>query len=246
MRDRTRYVADSRSSTDVLDAPTAPGRDADDGTPFCAHCQELAQLRRDLHDEIGSALVGIRMQLEAAQYGLAELSDELCRMLNRTMADVSAVVEQVRCLCSVRSDTAIRQTDLGAGLRSIVDRMNSVLHGRLRVELDAEAALDELPPPVASAALMIAREALTNVLKHSEGDWCRISVERTRDRLLLQVVDNGRGWSKVVAGSGCGLGNMRARARELNGECLTGPGAPSGFVVAAWLPMDDVDSETCR
>jgi signal transduction histidine kinase len=211
----------------------------------CARCQELTRIRRDLHDEIGSALVCIRMQLELAQLQLAERSEQMCELLSRTMTDVSAVVEQIRCLCSAPQRAGDSRRDLGTSLERLVDRMNATLSGRLRVELHTAERLGDLPPEVVLAATMIVREALTNVMKHSQGDWCRISVEAHPGRLLLQVVDNGRGWPNEGGGTGCGLRNMRSRARELDGDCLTGPGVPTGFVVAAWLPIRSDDGAPC-
>ena len=153
------------------------------------------------------------------------------------MTDVTGLVEQVRRLSSARSGPARNHTDLDGALKGMVGRMNTRLGGRLRIEPHVAHDLGQLPPEVASAAFMIVREALVNVIKHSGGNWCRLSVELADNRLLLQVVDNGRGWAKTTDQAGCGLSNMRSRARELGGECLTGPGVPSGFVVAAWLPI---------
>src|SRR4051812_4313818 len=106
MRDRTPDAAGMLQAADLpvrsrfrsLVDQEADAVDEESGS--CARCQELTRLRRDLHDEIGSALVGIRMQLELAQLQLAERSEQMCELLSRTMTDVSAVVEQIRCLCS--------------------------------------------------------------------------------------------------------------------------------------------------
>ena len=241
MGNRTRNGGDrGRVGTDLL-VRNDPGRPRKPAEPThqsasCPHCRELAELRRDLHDEVGSALVGLKLQLELAQLSLDDRTDDLAGVLARAMTDVTGLVEQVRRLCSARPGPARNHTDLAGALKGMVGRMNARLSGRLRIEPHIAHDLGQLPAEVASAAFMIVREALVNVIKHSGGDRCRLSVELTGNRLMLQVVDNGRGWSKTTEQTGCGLSNMRSRARELGGDCLTGPGVPSGFVVAAWLP----------
>jgi signal transduction histidine kinase len=244
MRDRTRNQDDrDRVTTDLMvrtrsrSLPKLAESAHPDDPAECPRCRELAELRRDLHDEIGSALVGLKLQLELAQLSLHDGTDDLAELLTRAMTDVTGLVWQVRRLCSAHPGPARNGTDLHSALKGMVGRMNTRLSGRLHIELHLANDLGQLPADITSAAFMIVREALVNVIKHSGGNWCRLSVESAGNRLLLQVVDNGRGWSQPTDQSGHGLSNMRSRARELDGECLTGPGVPSGFVVAAWLPI---------
>jgi signal transduction histidine kinase len=251
MGDRRRADGDrGRVGTDLLvrNGSRRPPKPAEPThqSASCPHCRELAELRRDLHDEVGSALVGLKLQLELAQLSLDDRTDDLAEVVARAMTDVTGLVEQVRRLCSAHPAPARNHIDLDGALKGMVGRMNARLSGRLRIEPHVAHDLGQLPAEVASAAFMIAREALVNVIKHSGGDWCRLSVELIGTRLMLQVVDNGRGWSKTTDQAGCGLSSMRSRARELGGECLTGPGVPSGFVVAAWLPAPGIDDGAPR
>ena len=253
MRDHRRNLA-RRSHISTLPVRNGFRRAVDSGEPSCAesaggcstclHFQELIELRRDLHDEIGAALVGIKLQLELAQLKLPEHSREAADALSHVMADVSTVVEQVRRLCSAHRLPAADTMDLGSALENMVSRLNGLLGHRLRVELRTSSDLAQLPAAVASAAFMIGQEALTNVVKHSGASWCRVSVEIRRDQLLVQVVDDGCGCVDPTSQPGRGLHNMRSRAREQGGDCLTGPAVPTGFAMVAWLPLHRIADET--
>jgi len=206
----------------------------------CPHLAELIELRRDLHDQIGSSLVSIGLQLELARRSLPEQWGESSEALDRALADVSVAVEQVRSLCSAGRPSPAATSDLGAALRDLVTRLGGLLDGRIRIELRTTSGLGQLPPELASAALLIAQEALTNVVKHSGASWCRLYAGIRGDNLLLRVVDDGSGWPNPVPGTGSGLGNMRSRAREQGGDCMAGPAA-TGFAVSAWLPLRRAD-----
>ena len=66
-----------------------------------------------------------------------------------------------------------------------------------------EVAIDERPcPAVEAAAYFVASEALTNAVKHSHAREVRISASRERDRLIIEVTDDGIGGAALQGGSG--------------------------------------------
>jgi signal transduction histidine kinase len=254
MRDRSRNAARTRRTAATLPVRNGLRRLADPiepdsagwmlNSPKCSHSQELIELRRDLHDQIGAALVGICLQLELVLLNLPEASGTASDGLRQAISDASTVVEQVRYLCSARSEPTASTIDLGAILANLVDRLNGLLGGRLRVELGLTGGLGEMPAQTASAAFLIAQEALTNVVKHSDASWCHLSVEVGADQLLLRVVDDGRGCADPTYQGGCGLPNMTSRARDQGGDCVAGPATPAGFAITAWLPLRGRNDET--
>jgi signal transduction histidine kinase len=98
-----------------------------------------------------------------------------------------------------------------------------------------------LPPALDQAAYRIVQEALTNALRHAGPATASVSVTYERDRLLLEVADDGRGGkvsSELPApGSGHGIGGMRERALAIGGEFEAGPQPAGGFRVRATLPL---------
>jgi signal transduction histidine kinase len=98
-----------------------------------------------------------------------------------------------------------------------------------------------LPPAVDRAAYRIAQEALTNALRHAGPASAVVTVSYERDRLVLAVLDDGRGpvpsQGEAEPGRGHGINGMRERALALGGELDAGSHPLGGFLVRASLPV---------
>ncbi|GLZ31090.1 hypothetical protein Lesp02_32780 [Lentzea sp. NBRC 105346] len=182
--------------------------------------EERLRLRRDLHDGVGPALVGIRLQLRAASRSVGGL-DAVLADLDTTTAEVRRLVEGLR--------PPILDQGLTLALRQEAARFAS----ELRVEVDAEE-LTGLPAAVEVAAYRIAAEALTNTARHSHATECRITVRRN-DFLELAITDNGTG---IASGAtpGIGLASMRERCAELGGTCVIT--SEHGTRIVARIPLE--------
>jgi len=87
------------------------------------------------------------------------------------------------------------------------------------------------------ATYHIAREAMTNVIRHAGASKCsmRIALEEEADVLHLEVEDDGRGLGEHHK-AGVGTHSMRERAEELGGRCTIGTPEAGGTLVSARLP----------
>ncbi|MGW6445302.1 ATP-binding protein [Lentzea sp. NPDC055074] len=185
--------------------------------------EERLRLRRDLHDGVGPALVGIRLQLKALRRSLGDVLDPV-------LADVDTTAVEVRSLVD-----GLRPPILDQGLALAVRDEAARFNGELRVEVEAEP-IEGLSAAVEVAAYRIVAEALTNTARHSGASTCMITVRADGD-LVVEIVDDGRG---VAAGSrpGVGLDSMRERCAELGGSCTVGPARPHGTRVVARIPLE--------
>ncbi|GIG61696.1 hypothetical protein Lfu02_60680 [Longispora fulva] len=107
----------------------------------------------------------------------------------------------------------------------------------LRVELDLPAG--DLPPGGRGAAALVqaAREALTNVRKHSGADVARLSLRRTADGWLVEVADDGCGFDPAEVPVGLGLArSVRDRMSRAGGHSAVRSAPGRGTVVLLWAP----------
>jgi signal transduction histidine kinase len=95
----------------------------------------------------------------------------------------------------------------------------------VRVELDLPSDLRRLPRDAETALFRVVQEALTNVHRHSGSPVARIRLVREPDSLVLEIVDEGRGFPAAAlengrSGSRVGLGlkGMKERIRHLGGR----------------------------
>ncbi|MFI6097921.1 sensor histidine kinase [Lentzea sp. NPDC051213] len=185
--------------------------------------EERLRLRRDLHDGVGPALVGIRLQLRALRRSFGEALDPV-------LADVDSTAGEVRLLVD-----GLRPPILDQGLALAVRDEAARFNGELTVRVEAEE-IDGLSAAVEVAAYRIVAEALTNAARHSGASTCLIIV-RTDGDLVVEVVDDGNGVA-ADAKPGVGLDSMRERCAELGGSCTVEPAEPRGTRVVARIPLE--------
>lgn len=192
--------------------------------------EERRRLRRDLHDGIGPSLAALALQVETARDLAIEdpeaasgLLDRLAPQLNAAVADVRAIVHDLRPPMLDELGLAAALDELARGLSS---RVTSV---RLR-NTEPRA----LPAAVEVAAYRIAGEAVTNAVRHARARVVEVSLEDRGEMLSVQVRDDGAGLA-TPARPGLGMRSMRERAEELGGRLLVSSG-PTGTTIEALLP----------
>jgi signal transduction histidine kinase len=121
-----------------------------------------------------------------------------------------------------------------ADLDGLVERTRNA---GVRVDIEWRGKRQALPTEIELSAYRIIQEAVTNVVRHSGANTCRVTVDCREADLSIEITDEGRGLSGLPGASGYGLTGMRERAALLHGEFTAGPRAEGGFRVAARLPV---------
>lgn len=193
--------------------------------------QERQRLMQDMHDGLGSALVSSLVIVEQGRLPLAALATLLRECVDelRLVIDSLDPVTQdlVSLLATLRHRLGDRLADAG-----------------IRIDW-AMADLPPLPwlePPQALQVLRIVQEALTNVLKHARASELRIAARHETDTagqqvVIVEIADDGVGFSPLAATAGRGLRNMRERARRLGGALAVTAAAGEGTRVELRLPV---------
>ncbi|MFN8504825.1 sensor histidine kinase [Kouleothrix sp.] len=191
--------------------------------------EERRRIRRDLHDGLGPALAGLRMQLSALRHSLRDDPAAAEALIDSLRDDVRAATADIRRLVYDLRPPLLDEHGLLGAIRHLAGTLDGAT-----LTLDAPAALPPLPAAVEVAVYRIAAEAVQNVAKHAGASACAIQLRLGETALTLQVRDNGAGLPAEYA-AGVGLVSMRERAAELGGQ-LTIDSAPGGTCVIATIP----------
>ena len=116
------------------------------------------------------------------------------------------ILSQIR-----RAVSGLKQQDLSAQLASL---KRELVHHGFTVSLITEHS--RLSAVIESCLILILTEAVTNILRHSQGDTVDIRIEDSEQELSLWIADNGQ-LSAVTMGNG--LNGIVQRCEELNGSC---------------------------
>src|SRR5438477_11350098 len=109
---------------------------------------------------------------------------------------------------------------MGDGLGAALSEHASRLAARDGLEIDVYTPGGRLPlsPRAETQLFGIGREALSNVVKHGRADRAWVRVDAGRERVLLEIGDDGRGFDPAARHPGhFGLESMRSRATEIGG-----------------------------
>jgi two-component system sensor histidine kinase DesK len=182
---------------------------------------ERLRVARDLHDELGQTLSLIVLKSELAALAVPQPErariDEVTRTARRALQSLRDLV------------SSFRQPALAEEL----DSARTLLEAS-GIECDVQAASGLLTPPVEATLAWAVREAATNVLRHSGGRRCRISVRRSDGAIHLEVADDGRGPAEFEPGSG--LRGLEERLAFLGGRLCAGRAPDGGFRVQVEIP----------
>lgn len=180
--------------------------------------EERARLGRDLHDGViqslyaaGMGLAGIRALLHADQTEAAARLEQTRGALNETIHDVRNFIIGLE-------PEALRLQTFSQAVNALCEAMRGMGTFRATVDVD-EAVASRLTLSQRVHALQIAREAVSNALRHGAASHVHILLRLADEFAEFEVRDNGRGFdASAPSPHGKGLGNFAERARELGAE----------------------------
>jgi two-component system, NarL family, nitrate/nitrite sensor histidine kinase NarX len=197
--------------------------------------EERATIARELHDSIAQSLSCIKMQVSCLQMQDDALPESSKQLLGQIRNELNTSWVQLRELL-----TTFRLQLTEPGLRPALESSCNEFSARLGfpVKLDYQLPPRFVPSHQAIHLLQIAREALSNVLKHAGATAVTVTVNQHNNQVKLVVQDNGRGVPENAERTNhYGLIIMRDRAQSLRGDCQIRRAETGGTeVVVTFIP----------
>ena len=193
---------------------------------------ERQRIARELHDEFGQALTGMKLDLSWLGTKLARLRPaatrkQLVKKTQSLIASVDALIDSVR-----ETATSLRPGMLDdLGLIPALDWLTKDFSRRTgiacEVDIDPGVAHAQLSDESSTGLFRIVQELLTNVIRHADASAVHIRLLETDKLLLLELTDNGTGIApqQITRSRSLGLRGMKERAILLGGS-FTITGAP--------------------
>ena len=205
-----------------------------------ARAEERHRLALYLHDSIGQLLCLAKLQLTRIQDALRQPIDSerhawLQRTVDALLPELNTAVQAIQAKVFELDLTVLSEVGLTATLAhecaAFIRRTGIPCAGRFEpLDVDAERS---------ALLVLIVREALSNIARHSGATNTEVTLQRAGERGLLTVADNGCGVepSRIMAVDSVGLRGMQERARALAGE-VTVEGRPNrGTRITVAFPL---------
>lgn len=191
--------------------------------------KDLASLRTkissDLHDDVGTILSGLAMQSQMLTYSAKEEQKQSLLEISSMSRDA---MERMRDTVWAMDSRKDKFENLIDRMRDFAEKnlsMKKMTHEFIISDIDTKKFID---PEKRQAIYLIFKEAITNIIKHSDGKHVVIKFAHEKSRLHLSIQDDGP--EKDGCNSdGLGMSNMKMRAEKIGGTLRTR--YEDGFVV---------------
>ncbi|MDE3089343.1 MAG: GAF domain-containing sensor histidine kinase [Chloroflexota bacterium] len=200
---------------------------------------ERRKIALELHDEIGQAMTGVQLNLQAIEPLLTDAAAR--RRLEETMLTIEQVLHQVRDLSLDLHPSLLDDFGLVAALRWYVK------HQADRAGLTWELVADAIEPrpsvDIETACYRVTQEALTNVIRHARASHIVLTLKKHNSELELIIEDNGAGFDVPAAlkraadGASMGLLGIKERVAYLGGRADIESASAQGTRIRARFPL---------
>jgi signal transduction histidine kinase len=210
--------------------------------------EERLRMARELHDVLAHTISVVAVQASVALDALEESPEQARAAMvavrgaaKQALPELRATLEMLRGENeSGGDDGSDASTHPQPGVGELADLVRQARDSGLTVTLVIGADLDTASPLLQLTAYRIVQESLTNVRKHAPTARTRVTLQREKDELRIDVLDDGPALAEPTSVStptpGFGLLGMRERAESLGGTLESAPRPEGGFAVRARLP----------
>lgn len=199
-----------------------------------AMSEERQRLARELHDTLAHTLSAVAVQLEGVKSLWDEDSDRALDMLDRSLDSARTGLTEARRSIDALRASPLEEQGLTSALEDLCRSVSETSRVTATFETNSNGPFD---PDVEHTAYRIAREALTNIVRHAHAANARLRLSDNADRLLLSVQDDGTGFDpdEVMDTDHHGLRGMYERAELIGAMLDVRPQENGGTVVELTL-----------
>lgn len=199
--------------------------------------EEKIRIGRDLHDGIIQSLYAVGLTVESVRALIQSDPAEAGRRLERTRAAINDTIRDVRAYIIGLAPENLRRVGFAQALEAQLTELRAERATRFELKIDAETA-SLLSTDQSVQVLQIAREAVSNALRHGAASVVTLRMHTSDREICLLVQDDGSGFDAAARREGGrGLANLTARAASIGAQLRVESSPGQGTRVIATLPI---------
>ncbi len=198
--------------------------------------KERLRLAGELHDNLGSTLATVRMQVENLERNLDKVEDPKA-LLKKTNALVNEAYTKVRTISHERNSGVIAKEGLLPAIQKLARTVSS--NNNLQIEVQDFGLENRISNDMEITIFRIIQELVTNIVKHAQATEASISLTQHDSELNMMIEDNGKGFKvgKLEEKDGMGLGNIERRVEHLEGSMEVDSALGRGTNISIDIPL---------
>jgi PAS domain S-box-containing protein len=208
--------------------------------------QERASLSRELHDELGQALTGMKMDIRWIERRLPKESTSILERLSSTIMLIDDAIRSVQRISMALRPPALDDFGLSEAIKLVLTNFEK--KAQFTCKLISTPQRIVLNREISTEVFRICQEALTNIARHAEAKNVTVLLQNTGDTLIMEVRDDGRGITKkeITDRTSIGLTGMRERAYSVEGNLTIIGMRRKGTIVTLNVPLNEGKEKNTR
>ncbi len=173
--------------------------------------EERQRIARDLHDTLGQKLSMIGLKSDLAMRLVEKNPKDAIQEIHDIRQTSSIALKEVREMVSDMKNVKLQEE---------ITHVQQILRAAdIQLKMEGNPQFEEIPTMLSNSLSMCLKEAVNNVVRHSQATECTIAILQTTDFIEMIIRDNGIGLTKSVKKQSCnGLNGMKERVEFVNGE----------------------------
>jgi PAS domain S-box-containing protein len=202
--------------------------------------EERTRISREIHDELGQQLTGLKMNISWLNKKLINATPEISNHINQSIALSDQTLKTVRRIAAQLRPSIL--DDLG--LISALEWESDEFQNRYNIETSfvAENITSTLDQKMSTAIFRIFQESLTNILRHSKATMVTTIFSEFNNHFTFKVEDNGIGFDDSLHKnkSSLGLLGMKERAIMIGGTLTINSTLNKGTILNLQIPKNNL------
>lgn len=175
--------------------------------------KERSRIASDLHDDLGSSLSAIRLQLGHLKSNDLQNSE----IVKHSQAYIDEAIKKLRHISFSMMPSVLQRNGLPDAVKELAETIEYASNITITCECDADPVDKEKRIHI----YRIVQEIISNIVKHSQAIFVKISIKKERGLIRLHITDNGIGFDKDLVmkrAAGQGLQNIMSRVELLSAK----------------------------
>jgi signal transduction histidine kinase len=196
---------------------------------------EKKRIAQDLHDGIMNMLASTRINLHLL---VQKTPEETRKNFNRFVDGIQDIEKEIRNIAHDLNHGALANKGSFVGIsEALIEDQKNISICRYHLEIDWEIDWEKMAGYKKIHLYRIMQEALQNILKHAQAKNVEVSMRKTGDFVLMEIFDDGIGFSLNKKKKGLGLQNIMARAKASDAKAVIKTKINEGTTIEITIPI---------